>query len=57
VVALVEAMLDIPPTVGKLAVYRIGDDEVHFEFQDSQGMGGLMEVPVNISGIPENADG
>lgn len=36
-------------TVGKLAVYRIGDDTVLFEFQDSQGMRGLMEVPANIA--------
>jgi len=38
-----------PATVGKLAVCRIADDRVHFEFQDSQGMRGLMEVPANIA--------
>jgi hypothetical protein len=40
-----------PATVDKLAVYRIGDDTVHFEFQDSQGVRGLMEVPANIANL------
>ena len=38
-----------PATVDKLAVYRIGDDTVHFEFRDAQGVRGLTEVPANIA--------
>jgi hypothetical protein len=37
--------------VDKLAVYKIGDDTVHFEFRDSQNARGLMEVPVNVASL------
>jgi hypothetical protein len=40
-----------PAIVDKLAVHRIGDDTVRFEFQDAQSVRGLMEVPANIASL------
>ena len=38
-----------PATVDKLAVHRISDDTVCFEFRDARDVRGLMEVPANIA--------
>lgn len=40
-----------PAAVEKLAVSRIANDVVRFEFQDAQGMRGLMEVPASIATV------